>query len=125
MSTTLPAPLSAWVEEPNGYNGPLMLLGMSDLGEWFGVADDGHLRYASPAHITIDWRYDWRNHQWIEVSDIGIEEEPSDDGGSELPGSVPDADAAGVGDQVDEEGRSTAGGPWGVDPGETGGEDGE
>lgn len=106
----LPAPLSAWAEGDMvgvDYNGPVMLLGITPLGEWVGITDDGRMRYIPTHQITVDWRYDWKQHEWIEVN--GITQELEDDGGADLPGSVHDADGGSGGDSFSEEGREATG----------------
>jgi hypothetical protein len=111
----LPAPLQAWAED-GVYNGPVLLLGRGD-GEWVGVCDDGRLRTFPEEQLTVEWRFDWRSHEWIEVSGVGEAESP-DDGSADLQGSVLDPDGAGEGDQVDEEGGPATGDPGDVDTGE-------
>lgn len=84
------------------------------------VDDVGKLNFVGVGELDISWRYDWRDHAWIEVDELG-QEEPPDDGSAQLSGSIPDPDRVSVGDSIDQEGRPTPGSPGGLDPsGETG-----
>jgi len=89
------------------------------------VIEDGSLRQATLAEISIDYRWDNNKQVWVDVSgiplDIELEDDGADsdqgdedDGRASVPGLVPEADGAGSGDPLDAEHR----GSWGVPPGE-------
>jgi hypothetical protein len=69
---------------------PVMVLGFQtgfDRGASALLVDDeGRLRWHAIEHIQIDWRYDWDNHQWVEVN--GVTNAPQDDAPDGRP-SVP------------------------------------
>jgi hypothetical protein len=107
--------LSAWAESPE-YTGPILLL-VEEKEMWIGVTDDGKMVVVPNWSITVDWRFDWKRHEWREVSGLG-QEEPADDGGPEFSGSIPDTEGTSGRDSIDEEGGSATGGPWDLDAGE-------
>lgn len=129
MGIALPAPMPAWIEADakDRYTGPALLLGYSEgreapgkeYGDLLAIGDDGKLCLVRAHEVTVDWRYNWKNHEWVEVSGIA-EDGPSDDGGEDVPESVPDVDGGGGGNPIDTEGGPTTGSAGDMDSGEEG-----
>ena len=126
MGIALPAPMPAWIEADakERYTGPALLLGYSETttrgvshGDLLAIGDDGKLCLVRSHEVTVDWRYNWKNHEWVEVSGIA-EDSPSDDGGEDVSESVPDVDGGGGGNPIDSEGGSSTGSAGDMDSGE-------
>lgn len=74
--------------------GPVLILGLAFDGRLLLVVhDDGQVAMVAPEDVLFDIRYDWKNHQWIDVSeawsDVRQEERAPDTGREEVPGDLP------------------------------------
>jgi hypothetical protein len=76
--------------------------------------EDGRIVAAELHEIKFDYRYDFRNERWVDVSrvtdgpppdeapDVDTDQETPDDGGEAVQGRIPDLDRAGEGDPFDQ-----------------------
>lgn len=110
-------PIAGFFEGGERGNGPCLIMGFVGYLALI-LRDDGKFQLAEIDSVTPDIRYDWRNHQWIEVRDIG--QETPDDGGTQLSGSVPNTDRVSDSDPIDTEGGPSTGDPGNVDTREEG-----
>ena len=109
-----PTPLRA-----NDVNGlPILILGITSYFEYLAIDVDGKTGVFPHENVTLDWRYDWRDHRWVDVGETDGEKNDPPDGGSDLSGSIPEPDGVGTGDPFDEEGGSTPGDLGDLDTGE-------
>lgn len=128
-------PVAAFREGYNGRgSGPVLVLGIEQGDLYAGgiptgqaycsalyADDEGKLAVCGIGELTIDYRYDWRTHTWVDVGGFDdSQEDDAADGGTEVSGRVPVADDLGAGDPVDPEGRQTTGDLGDLDPGEAG-----
>lgn len=111
---------TAPVEATNNLNGlPILILGFSELGEWLVVNDEGNALMLANASVTLDWRYNWRDHTWVTVNEVlNDTQDDAPDGGQGVSGSIPDADDLGESDPLDEKGRPATSDPGDLDTGE-------
>jgi hypothetical protein len=76
--------------------------------------EDGRVLAAPLADIKFDYRYDWANERWVDVSrvtngpppdegsNVDADQEDGDDGGEAVQGRVPDLDPSSTGDPIDQ-----------------------
>jgi hypothetical protein len=89
--SALVTPLAAFAESTT-YTGPVLIMAWEQTTDESDCAlcvdDEGGLRSLSITTLRVDVRYDWNQHKWIDVNGVtdDAEEEPSPDGGAEVPG---------------------------------------
>lgn len=99
-------------------SGPVIWLGLNTYGEALVVSDEGRIFFVKLEELNVDWRYDWREQRWVEVTGVTYAaEEFDDDGSEELPGQLLDPDGAGPSDSLDQEGGPPPGNPGNMDSG--------
>jgi hypothetical protein len=92
----LPAPFPA----THAHYGVILILAFTAVGALF-VCDDGQLRFDELSHLRAEWRFNWNTHTW-EDGDIGDFDDEGSDGGSEVPGDLPELDGPDRSDSGDE-----------------------
>ena len=97
---------------------PALLLGL-DEDQAIVVLEDGTFAWLAMTAIQTNWRYDWRQHDWIDLKEQDATQDSSLDGGEGVSGSVPESDDLGEGDPFNPEGGQASGNPGDVDTGET------
>lgn len=115
-----PALFAAPIEAETVSGGlPVLILGITELFEAFVVTDEGRFGAEPLTNLSVNWRYNWRDHSWVETGDMNGAQDDPPDGGSDLSGSVPDTDGVGASDPLNPEGRQTTGDPGDLDTGAT------
>lgn len=83
---------------------PVLVLGLTDEMEGIVITDTGKFELVDLDRLTVEWRYDWSNHKWIDVGGINGTQNDGPDGGPSFSGSVPEFDRVGASDPLDPEG---------------------
>lgn len=85
---------------------PVLVIGVAvtDEPNYIVIDDDGKTLYIPMSNVTMNWRYNWRDHEWVEVGDMnGTQDDPLD-GGPDLSGPISEPDGVGPSDPIDTQG---------------------
>lgn len=97
---------------------PVLVIGYEN-GHYLIIDDGGQTLFIDYGKVTFDWRYDWRNHHWIDVGEMHDQQTTApDDRSAPVSRFVPEPDRADNSDPLDPQGPETPGDPRRVDPGE-------